>query len=265
MINFDVYKDGKRNIITMSYDDGSDHDRRLVEIFNKYGIRGTFHLNSGKFGNPGYINADEVSSLYEGHEISCHTVNHGWLEKMPVESVINEVMQDRKNLESLCGYPVRGMSYPFGTYNDNVIAAVKQCGIKYSRTVTSTHSFGLPNDFLQWPATCHHNAAVKLADEFISKLNNPWFSGLFYIWGHSFEFDRQNNWEMIDQLCKKLSGRDDVWYATNIEIYDYITAQRQLQISADETIIYNPTATTVWFRKDGKMYKINGGEKLIIN
>jgi len=48
MINYACYPDGKRFAATMSYDDGHFHDRRLVDLFNKYGIKGTFHLNSGR-------------------------------------------------------------------------------------------------------------------------------------------------------------------------------------------------------------------------
>ena len=37
---------GKHKVLTMSYDDGKIDDYRLVSIFNKNGIKGTFHLNS---------------------------------------------------------------------------------------------------------------------------------------------------------------------------------------------------------------------------
>ena len=40
---------GKHKALTMSYDDGRTQDRRLIEIFNQNGIKGTFHLNSGLF------------------------------------------------------------------------------------------------------------------------------------------------------------------------------------------------------------------------
>ena len=69
---------------------------------------------------------------------------------------------------------------------------------------------------------------------------------LFYVWGHSFEFPRDNNWERFEDFCKAASGDPDVWYATNIEIYDYVMALRALRFSADRTMVYNPTATDVW-------------------
>ena len=43
-----------------------------------------------------------------------------------------------------------------------------------------------------------------------------------------------------------------MWYATNIEIFDYWTALRALRFSADRTMVYNPTATDVWVEVDGK-------------
>ena len=44
------FPEGKHKVLTMSYDDGKLADRRLVSIFNHYGIKGTFHLNSGMHG-----------------------------------------------------------------------------------------------------------------------------------------------------------------------------------------------------------------------
>lgn len=72
MINFDRFKDGKSSILTMSYDDGVLSDKRLIQIFDQYGIKGTFHLNSGLFGEGERLLCDEVSEVYKNHEISCY-------------------------------------------------------------------------------------------------------------------------------------------------------------------------------------------------
>ena len=37
--------------LTFSYDDGVTQDVRLIEIFNKYGLKATFNLNSELLGN----------------------------------------------------------------------------------------------------------------------------------------------------------------------------------------------------------------------
>ena len=61
-----------------------------------------------------------------------------------------------------------------------------------------------------------------------------------------------------------LSGKDDVWYATNIEIYNYVNAYHSLVYSADGNIIYNPTLYKIWFNIDGTPYTIGAGETIKI-
>ena len=42
-------KDGKSKVLTLSYDDGVVQDIRLINILDKYGIRGTFNINTGMY------------------------------------------------------------------------------------------------------------------------------------------------------------------------------------------------------------------------
>ncbi|WP_438434062.1 polysaccharide deacetylase family protein [Gorillibacterium sp. sgz500922] len=259
---FNRFPGGVTKALTLSYDDGRTHDRRLVEILNRHGIKSTFHLNSGKFGLPGYVEREEVEALYRGHEISVHTVNHPFLEQTPREQVITEVLEDRRRLEALAGYPVRGMSYPFGTYSPDVISILKTLGIQYSRTVQATRRFDLPVDPLTWHPTCHHRDMLELADEFLDQPANSWMTkpSLFYVWGHSYEFADNANWDDIERFCAKLTGRFDVWYATNIEIVDYLQALGRLQLTVDGTILHNPSAITLWVSADGEPVEIGAGQ-----
>ncbi|WP_432422539.1 polysaccharide deacetylase family protein [Thermoanaerobacterium saccharolyticum] len=259
-IRFSYYPDGKKKALTMSYDDGQVYDRRLVDIFNKYGIKGTFNLNSGMFDAEPYVSKDEIKELYDGHEVAVHTVDHPYLTLIPKEELVYQIMEDRKNLETLVGYQVRGMAYPFGDYNHKVAKKLKSFGIEYSRTVNSTKSFRIPSDFLEWHPTCHHDQDVieKLKD---FKNVPKWEQmPLFYVWGHSFEFERNGNWELIEEFCKMAAFDEDVWYATNIEIVNYINALKSLKFSADGSIVYNPSAIPVWIEVDGEAIKIDSGE-----
>ena len=88
---------------------------------------------------------------------------------------------------------------------------------------------------------------------------------LFYIWGHAYEFDNRDNWEHLDEICEKLGGHDDIWYATNMEIYEYAEAYRSLVHSANGKSIYNPTLHTVWMEVDGTTYCIKSGETIEID
>ena len=257
------FPDGLAKAVTFSFDDGKISDRRLAQLFNKYNVKATFHLNSGKFGQDDYISSDEVNSLYNGHEVSCHTVSHPFPSSLTGSQMMSELTDDRKNLEALAGYPVRGLSYPYGEYFDEFINTAVSSGLEYSRTVQSTYGFALPSDFMKWHPTCHQSEADKLVDRFFEKDEHLRIK-LFYIWGHSYEFDRDNTWDYMENVLKELSGKDNVWYATNIEIKDYLTAARNLISSLDGTMLCNRYALPVYIESSGQIIKINPGETVSI-
>ncbi len=264
MIQFNVFPSGKKKIVTFSYDDGSDNDIRLVELFNQYNLKSTFHLNSGRFWEITSEKAENLRKRYKDHEISCHTVSHGWPALIPNVSLVGEVLNDRRALERITQYPVVGMSYPSGDFSNEAIKTMESCGIVYSRTVHSTFDFKLPYDFMHWNPTCHHNNAMQYIELFLANIDSPWRGPLLYIWGHSHEFVSEELWMSFERAIEKIANNDKIWYATNIEIYNYIKAQRSLVISADEKIIYNPSAIPVWVEKNkSKIIKIEAGQTYI--
>lgn len=264
------FYEGKEKALTLSYDDGQIHDIRLIEIMNKYGIKGTFNLNAGLFfkdgrGFRGEKSLEETQKIYAGHEIAVHGLTHPWTVGLPEQEMLYEAVEDRRLLEKAFGGIVRGMAYPFGCCNDTVVAAIKAAGIVYSRTTESTGGFNIPHDWLRLPATCHHNdpELTELATRFVNNDIRWGKPELFYLWGHSYEFANADNWEIIENFCALVSGKENIWYATNIEIYDYVKAFEALRFSWDKTTVYNPNALPVWFNEGGKTYKILPGETLI--
>ena len=193
-----------------------------------------------------------MKELYDGHEIACHGVYHEYPTHLNQEGLLKEYYEDRKTLEEKTGRIVRGCSYAFGEYDQRVIDMLKNIGIVYSRTVESTGSFKLPEDFMKWTPSCHHNDAFgSMAESF---LHTPEYMKLplFYIWGHSFEFDRQDNWQEMEAFCEKISGQEDTWYTTNIDYVDYMTAARNLIFSIDGTQIVNHSKLQIYAKVDGK-------------
>lgn len=270
-----LFKDGKRKALTLSYDDGTVHDRKLVQMMNRYGIRGTFNLNSGLFSQKDQktingietdrsrIDAKEVKDLYKGHEVASHTVNHPSLTAIPSNMGAAEVIKDRKNLEELTGELVRGFAYPYGTFNDTVEEILSACGIEYARTVVSTDSFELPQDFLEWHPTCHHDSPklMELAKQFCDGSDGN--VRLFYLWGHSYEFAQNDNWQMLEDFFQYITkAAESIWMATNIEILEYVKAFRELKRSTDGRILYNPTGFNIWFEFERQAYCIHGNEKV---
>ncbi|MCH5185148.1 MAG: polysaccharide deacetylase family protein [Oscillospiraceae bacterium] len=261
----------KHKCLTMSYDDGRIFDKRLVEIFNKNGIKGTFHLNSGLFNRrDGRVQFDEIKEVYKGHEVSCHTYTHPTTARCPISEVIKQITEDRKILEEAAGYPVRGMSYPNGSYSREIIDILPALGIEYSRVVETTGHFGLPEDLYRWKATCHHAKRTdngknlkELGEEFIG-LHKTQYLYLMYVWGHSYEFDTADNWDIMEDFCAMIGNRDDIWYTTNIGYVDYMNAAKNLRYTMKGDMVYNPSAMSVFIRVDEKPFEIKGGETVVL-
>ncbi|WP_168120875.1 polysaccharide deacetylase family protein [Paenibacillus sp. HB172176] len=263
-IVFDCFPEGKRKALTLSYDDGREQDRRLIEILNAAGIRGAFHLNSSNLGKPGYVERSEVGTLYAGHEISAHTATHPFLTRSPADRIADEVLRDREQLERLAGYPVKGMSYPYGAWNDRVVGMLPALGIEYARTTICHGRFDMPDELLAWSPTCHHRDMLAVGQRFLDDRPRHSAMSLLYVWGHSYEFDNQGNWADLERFCESIGGRPDIWYATNMELAQYRKALHDLRFSVCGTIVHNPSALAVWFSADGEIVAVKPGETMQI-
>lgn len=268
---------GRKKALTFSYDDGVEQDIRLIEIMKKNGIKGTFNLNSGSYRDdetkyePGVIqrrlSKKEASSLYKdsGMEVAIHGLTHPFMERIPENLCLAEIIKDRENLENQFGTIVRGAAYPYGTYSDSVVQMMKMAGIAYARTTHSTESFDIPQDWLRLNPTCHHiNPALsELAADFVEeRRRDRGYPQLFYLWGHSYEFEKDDNWEVIERFSAYIGGREDIWYATNIEICEYVEHYRRLVFSMDGKRVYNPTCQTIYLEIDGESCTIASGETI---
>lgn len=240
------YPGFKAKALTLSYDDGREFDRQMVEILDRHGIRCTFNLNSAKLGDGKHVTAEELETLYRNHEVAVHTLTHPLLQNLTAPGICWQIIEDRKNLEDILHRPVEGMAYPYGlTETPGMIDAIKSCGIRYARATTATNKFSLPQDFLRWYPTCHQASPQlnDLIERFLAPLDSSRpvriSPKLLYIWGHSYEYEY--DWEPLERMCEKLSGHDDVWYTTNGEIIDYIEAMCSLRSTVDGRFVYNPT------------------------
>lgn len=261
-MKFDRFPGGKSRALTLSYDDGREHDRTMIGILNRYGIRGTFHLNSGLLGRPGYVDASEVKRLYEGHEVSAHTVNHPFLDQSPKERVAAEILQDRLQLEQLAEYPVKGLSYPHGAWNRQVVDMLPALGIEYARTTKSHGTFDMPESLLDWSPTCHHRDMLAYGESFIKERTGHSRMSLLYVWGHSYEFENNRNWGELERFGELVGLHPDIWYATNMEIVQYAKALEQLRFSVSGELVHNPSAMEVWFGVEGESVRIGAGETI---
>lgn len=222
----------KNKILIFSYDDGVTQDERMIEILNRYGIKGTFNINSERLGMTGEVTygdikiahnkvkAEDVRRIYKGHEIAGHTLTHPRLPTTEDDrEIIRQVEEDRKNLSELAGYEVTSFAYPCGgTNNDERVARLikNYTGIKNARTITSTYSFTPPKNIYRLNPTVDlfhdEERAFELAHKFVKMVTSK--PKVFFVWGHSYEFDVHDTWDRLEQFCALLGGRDDICYTT---------------------------------------------------
>ena len=225
---------GKRKAITFSYDDAVTQDIRLIELLNKYRLKCTFNINSELLGKDNMliregqrvshykIAREKVREVYEQHELAVHTLTHPSLIKCSDEEIVRQVEEDRKNIEALAGYEIRGMAYPNGSHavDERVEKILRdKTKVKYARGTLCSYSFDMPENLYHFKPTVFHkefDKMMELGKEFIEmKTDTP---ALFYIWGHSYEMDYDSlDWYKLEEFFKLISGREDIFYGTNSE------------------------------------------------
>ena len=218
----------------ISFDDNTVHDRRVVELLNKYALTATFFVNSGTIGKPGYITARELSTLYRGHEVGSHTINHTNLIDLDDEKeIIHQIEEDIEFIESYVDYKVIGFAYPFGEYNDAIRKILEKQGIKYARTSLSARNTEAPRDFYKWHPTMHYSGMAydtqdrerrnrgiqfmfRQFDEFMEDPD----AELFHLWLHSWELKEDKfKWDQLERLFRLISI-EEVEVVTYKEYYN---------------------------------------------
>lgn len=228
-----------KKILTLSFDDGITQDERFINLLNKYGLKCTFNLNSELLGKDGYlmiqgkkinhtkIAPELIKDIYKGHEVASHTLTHPNLTTLSPEEVVRQVEDDRRKLSDLVGYEVQGFAYPCGGINSNRVVAdiiKNKTPVKYARTIVHSYNFDVQKDLFLFKPTAsltkNKEKLLELCDEFLNSNSDK--LQLFYIWGHSYELDVEDDWEFFEEVCRKLAGREDIYYCTNIEAFEYI-------------------------------------------
>ena len=274
---------GKPKAVTFSYDDGNIHDIRLSQMCGRYGIKCTFNISAGFMPsdpNPRKLTPEDIQRhlLSSGHEIAIHGNYHKALGLCSTADGIKETLDCRTALEAIFQKIIRGMAYADsgitrmenGTDYPSIRKYLQDLGIAYARSLGGdNNNFRLPDDWFAWLPTAHHAnpKALDWAKQFVALdpdtgILADRFPRLFFLWGHSSEFESQQNWDLLEDLCRILSSREDTWYATNIEICDYVSAYHSLIFSADGTRVYNPSSQTVWFATKNHIYTIHPGEEI---
>ena len=268
-----VYPNGNHKALIMSYDDGLDDDIALAQLFDRYGIIGTFHLNSGLLdtraiwyqGKPNeflgtYLSKDTLLYVFKNHEIAVHGTYHKALVGLSDEEILEEINVDIENLTILSDRKISSMAYAFGSTNDHVAEVIGTTPLTNARTVKPSYNFELPQDYYLWNPTCHDSEALEYLEAYLS-LDSPSLS-LFYVWGHSWELRDTLRNQNILKFCNEIGDRDDIWYTGAGDFADYHASLKVLEIGPQQ--IVNPEGNgVVYYREKGQLKSLNPGQRLI--
>ena len=267
-----TYPDGKYKALIMSYDDGLDDDIALAQLFDRYGIIGTFNLNSGLLdtraiwneGKPNeilqtYLSKDTLVHVFKNHEIAVHGTYHKALVGLSDKEILEEINIDIENLTILSDRKISSMAYAFGSTNDHVAEVIGTTPLTNARTVKSSYNFDLPENYYLWSPTCHDSEALEYLEAYIY-LDSPSLS-LFYVWGHSWELRDTLRNQNILKFCNKIGDRDDIWYTGAGNFADYHASLKALEIGPQQ--IVNPEGNgVVYYREKRQLKSLYPGQKL---
>lgn len=269
------YPGGKTKAFTLAFDDSLKNNSTLIDVFKENNLKSTFYLNTGNFGaGSTLLTESEAIELFKnsGMEVASHTVNHKDLPTVYREQgeagLKAEILDDISKLESMFGTEIHGIAYPgappYEFQSTEVLNYLRKNNVGYARVVESSNesqNFRLPKDWLLWSPTCQINAANlgTYTTKFIDKkvFSDPL---LFYVWGHAYDINNMQPGFMLGAFCERISGLEDVWYATNGEVYTYVKDYEKLQISADKDTITNPTKRSLFISCGLKDYEIKAGQ-----
>jgi peptidoglycan/xylan/chitin deacetylase (PgdA/CDA1 family) len=200
------------------WDDGVTTDVRLVALLRRHGARATFNLNAGlhaperQFGwhhqgtEVWRLGRNELRTVYEGFHIANHALTHPHLNGLSPEALRHEVAEGRRQLQALFDQPVRGFVYPFGAFNAAVASAVREAGHVYARTTRAAEAGVDASDAMATAPSCH-----VLDPDFWPRFERARANGVFWFWGHSYEFVSEAMWAAFEatlgRLCAEPGAR----------------------------------------------------------
>lgn len=267
-----LYPGGKAKAFSITYDDGIAQDVRFVALLNKYGLKGTFNLNSQlmeqKFSwiHPNgmtvtRLGVEQVRGLYDGHEIASHTLTHPDLRDKTDEQLFWEIGEDKRRLEALFGREVAGFGVPFHYYDQRIADCVRRCGFEYGRNSELTHGYNPWEEPYFWRCGIFH-----LEPDFDEYMEGFFRTreelALCQIVGHSYDLDAENMWDKMERYLAAIAADPDVTCMTHLELVRYLKAMKQAVVSPN--CIENRSGMTLWFEAEGQTVRLEPGQRCVI-
>lgn len=227
-----TFPGGKTKAFNITYDDGVLQDVRFVALLNKYGIKGTFNLNSRlmeeefAWTHPNGMEVRRLSpeaalQLYDGHEIASHSLTHPDLYGLSDDELRWQLGEDKRRLEECFQRSVYGFAVPFDYCDRHIADIARECGFSYLRTSEETRNY-LPCPDPYWQCAGFYHIQPGLTDFVAGFLNTDQPGTVCQIVGHSYDLDAENLWGTMELILAAVSARSDVWLCTHHELVEFL-------------------------------------------
>jgi len=198
-------------MIITSWDDGSEYDRRMADLLERYEIPAIFYIP-----NNCQLTVEDIEDLSErSFEIGGHTVSHyPDLKLLDDRTLEVEIKENKRWLEEIIGKKIKSFCYPRGRFDERVKKAVKKVGYKEARTVRVFNT-GEPIDPFETDTTLHityprkeydGRDVFKLARWYVSGYKLGYFKKIHF-WGHSKEVNDRSEWNEVESLFKYIKEK----------------------------------------------------------
>ena len=242
-----------KKYFTLSFDDGVEQDKRLIEVLKQYDMPCTFNLSSGLFGDNSFtahigeigfmdlkeenrirrklfktvehdrIPLDEAVQVYTGYEIASHDFTHTPVKGRKADEIRESTLRDREELSRIFGQPITGYAYPGGISSRAGAAVLRENGFLFGRGAFSSGSFQWPENPFEYKPTCSHKdkKIFELLDAFDAAQPGE-DDLLFMVWGHAYEFDygmENTSLDHFKRVMDKVKGMQGLTFCTNSEAF----------------------------------------------
>lgn len=227
-----IVRDGTpKKYLTMSFDDATKQDLRVIEILKKYGVnKATFFINTGLCGADWTPNVSQMlgknvehvrftvdelrTGIYDGYDLESHTLEHPSMKQYdnnPAQ-IKKQLITDALNIFNLTGYYPAGLAWPGSSQeqtNTTRKLVYENTNLRFARGTTFQNSiktrFKLPAEFLIWEPTCSmsNKSCLNTLKTFLNKECTE--DMLFYGFSHAFEFDANETWDVFEEFIKQVS------------------------------------------------------------
>ena len=137
--------------VLITFDDGyADAFSYAVPELKSRDMKATFFINPWYVGKKAkgypYITEAELKELADNplFSIESHTTRHLHLDKITPDELLAELADSKSYLEELTGKQIRAISYPFGDYNAEIIAATQSTGYQVAFAADDRGLFDQP-------------------------------------------------------------------------------------------------------------------------